>query len=333
MSRLEVTFFGTFQVNLGDNPIANFRSVNTQGLLIYLMLQAERPFPRDTLATLFWPDMPDSAAKKNLRQTLYQLRQLLTEGEATEGTENKEGLDGLKPISKTSVDSVAKKPFLLVSRQTIQWNPDSDYLLDVQAFLAALAHGDLATAVGHPSGFYQGELLPGFTCDSLEFESWLRQERERLHRLALAALDDLTERHLTQAEFGTAEAAARRQLALEPWRESAHRQLMRILALAGDRSAALAQFELCQQVLDEELGARPDRETANLAAQIEAGAFGKDDAELIAGQYEMGAQIGQGAMGTVYRGRHSLTGQPVAIKLLDRSRVASNPELVERFRR
>ncbi len=323
MSLLEVSFFGTFQVKLDGKPLTNFRSVNTQGLLIYLMMQAERPFPRELLATLFWPDVPDSTAKKNLRQTLYQLRQLF-DIEATEDTEKKEGLS-----SQNSVLSVAKKPYLLVSRQNIQWNPDSDYVLDVQSFLADLARGELATAVGH----YTGELLPGFTCDSLEFESWLRQERERLHRLALTALDDLTERQMTQADFVAAQATARRQLQLEPWRESAHRQQMRALALAGDRSAALAQFELCQQVLDEELGAPPERETVNLAAQIEAGAFGKDEADLIAGKYELGEQIGQGAMGTVYRGRDSLTGQPVAIKMLDRSRVANDPQLVERFRR
>ncbi len=323
MSLLEVSFFGTFQVKLDGVPLTNFRSVNTQGLLVCLILQAERPFPRDLLATLFWPDVPDSTAKKNLRQTLYQLRQLLEIG-ATEDTEKKEGLS-----SQTSMSSVAKNPFLLVSRQTIQWNPECDYRLDVQAFLADLAHGELETAVAQ----YQGELLPGFTCDSLEFESWLRQERERLHRLALSAMDDLTERQITQANFVAAQATARRQLAFEPWRESAHRQLMRALALAGDRSAALAQFAICQEVLSEELGAPPERETANLAAQIEAGAFGKDEADLIAGKYELGEQIGQGAMGTVYRGRNRLTGQPVAIKMLDRSRVASDPQLVERFRR
>lgn len=339
MSRLEVTLFGTFQVKLAGTPLTNFRSVNTQGLLAYLILQAAQPapakawgpFPRDVLATLFWPDVPDSTAKKNLRQTLYQLRQLFATEEkiATEENEKNEGVRMEEPPSQSSVLSVAKEPFLLVSRQTIQWNPESDYWLDVQAFLADLAHGELETAVSH----YNGELLPGFTCDSLEFENWLRQERERLHRLALTALDDLTERQIAQADFAAAETTARRQLQLEPWRESAHRQLMRTLALGGDRRAALAQYELCQQVLDEELAAPPERETANLAAQIEAGAFGLDDAALIDGRFELGQRIGQGAMGTVYRGRDVVSGQPVAIKMLDRGRVLVNPELVARFRR
>ena len=37
---------------------------------------------------------------------------------------------------------------------------------------------------------YRGDLLAGFTCDSLPFDEWLRQEREQLHRLALDALFD-----------------------------------------------------------------------------------------------------------------------------------------------
>lgn len=255
MSLLEVSFFGAFQVKVDGAPIPHFRSVNTQGLLAYLILQAERPFPRDVLAALFWPDETDSRAKKNLRQTLYQLRQLLADSDA------------------------AARPFLFVSRQSIQWHAESDYWLDVQAFLADLARGDLETAVDH----YQGELLPGFTCNSLEFENWLRLERERLHRLALTALADLTERQIAQADFAAAQASARRQLALEPWREAAHRQLMRALARIGDRRTALAQFELCQKVLAEELGAPPAAETVQLAAQIESGALAQPEAASLAG--------------------------------------------------
>ncbi|MCB8928747.1 MAG: protein kinase [Ardenticatenaceae bacterium] len=309
MPRLEVSFFGPFQAELDGVPLTNFRSVNTQGLFAYLILQAERPFSRDLLATLFWPDVPDSTAKKNLRQTLYQLRQLLNDSDEVD------------------------EPFLLVSRQNIQWNPESDYTLDVQAFLAALAHGELATAVGHPDGYYQGELLPGFTCDSLEFENWLRQERERLHQLALTALNDLTARQLTQADFVAAQASARRQLALEPWREPAHRQLMLALALAGDRSGALAQVDRCEAVLADELGAPLSDETIALARQIEAGTLQQAEPDLLVGRFSIGEEIGRGGMGVVYKGLDQQTGQPVAIKMLDTAVTAENPELLARFRR
>nr|BFE73025.1 hypothetical protein GCM10020092_063260 [Actinoplanes digitatis] len=47
---------------------------------------------------------------------------------------------------------------------------------------------------------------------------------------------------------------ARRMLALEPLHEEAHRALMCFLAEDGRRSAALAQYETCRYLLDEELG-------------------------------------------------------------------------------
>ena len=305
MTDLSLAFLGTFQVIVDGKTLTRFHSSKIQGMLAYLAINSQLAVPRSTLAAFFWPDANDSSAKKNLRQAIYQLRQLLND------------------------DKDKTTPLLLVNRQTVQFNAASDARVDVQMFLHDLEHGDLESAVSH----YQGELLTGFTCDSLEFEEWLRLERERLHRLALTALDDLAERQIARANYEAAQLTAQRQLALEPWRETAHRQLMRAFALAGDRSAALAQHALCQQLLEDELGVTPSRETETLAARIRANALGEANANLIAGQYELGAQIGQGAMGTVYLGKDTHSRQPVAIKMLDRNRVVSNPELVERFRR
>ncbi len=64
---------------------------------------------------------------------------------------------------------------------------------------------------------------------------------------------------------------ARRILQLEPWREEAHRQLMLLLAQSGQRSAALAQYELCRQALRSELNVEPDAATLELVARIRAG--------------------------------------------------------------
>lgn len=243
MAQLTLSFLGTFQVTLGDETITKFRSANVQGLLVYLTLQPGRALSRDVLATLFWPDEPDSTARTNFRQTLYQLRKLLEK--EVEGA----------------------RPFFIVTRQTVQFNTDSDHQCDVTNFLQALKVGNLATAVE----LYQGDLLPGFTCDSLEFEDWLRRERERLHGLALDALQQRTEWLLSSGSVAEAKEMAQRQLNLEPWRELAHRQLMQAQALAGDRQAALAQFEAYKEIAWEELATEPEPETAALAKKIAAG--------------------------------------------------------------
>ena len=243
MEQLSLSFLGALHVQLGKQHISKFRSVNVQALLIFLAMQPERPFSRDVLATLLWPDETEKVTRTNFRQTLYQLRKLLEPEQDPE------------------------RPFLLISRQTVQFNPDSPTQLDVTHFRQAVDRRDLQTAVDA----YTGELLPGFACDSLAFEAWLRQEREHLHGLALENMSELTERNLLHENFSAAKEIAHRQLQLEPWREVAHRQIMRALALNNDRQAALAQFARCQAVLEDELGVEPDEETVALAEQIKQG--------------------------------------------------------------
>lgn len=251
MAQLYLSFLGTFQIKLDDIPIIRFRSSKVQGMLVYLAMQSQRAVPRDVLATLFWPDETDSVARTNLRQTFYQLRKALQD------------------------KNNAERPFLLINRQTAQFNPQSDYILDAQSFHEALKEGDIATAVTH----YHGDLLPGFTCDSLAFEAWLRLERERLHRQGMEALTQLAQEQLRQGAFAEALAAAQRQLAMEPWREAAHRQVMQALALVGDRSAALTQFDRCFEALEVELGVEPTDETIALYEQIATGVVAPDQVE------------------------------------------------------
>jgi DNA-binding SARP family transcriptional activator len=240
MAHLSLAFLGAFQATLAGKPLTAFRSARVQGLLVYLALTNQQSHARDVLASLFWPEKPEAVAKQNLRQSLYHLRQMLGETDPQE------------------------ESYLLVTRSTVQFNSASDHSLDVAAFLTCLESAQLEQA----AALYRDDLLPGFTCDSLPFEEWLRVERERLHRLALDALFELTALSLAGADYHMAQSLAQRQLALEPWREEAHRQLMLALALRGERSAALAQYAACRVVLEQELGAEPSAETEALAAQI-----------------------------------------------------------------
>lgn len=246
MARLDLSFLGTFQATLDGRPLTHFRANNNRGLLAYLALNGERPIAREVLAALFWPDESTETAYNNLRQALYQLRQLLG-------------------------DPANAIPTLAVTRQSVQFNCGSDHTLDVTRFLQAIEAHDLDAAVIH----YAGDLLPGFTCDSLEFEEWLRLERERLHQLALEALFEAAQDQLAAGRLDKAQAHARRQLSLEPWREPAHRQLMQAFALSGDRAAALAQYEACRAVLWDELGVEPAPETVALREEIAAGRYGR----------------------------------------------------------
>ncbi len=247
MGHLALSLLGTFQVRVEGQPVVHFRSANTQALLVYLALQSERAIPRDVLAALFWPEESEKNASNNLRQSLYQLRRLLGDGEHGDGESH-----------------------LLITRQTVQFHNGSDHDIDVVAFLRAIQRHDLEEA----AAIYRGELLPGFSSDSLEFEEWLRLERERLHRLALEAMTEAAQAHLQQGRLDRVQELARRQLALEPWHEAAHRQLMSAYALAGDRVAALAQYHRCLEQLEMEMGLEPAPETVALYEEIRSGRYG-----------------------------------------------------------
>lgn len=254
MPRLHLSFLGAFTVTLDDQPVRAFRSVNVQALLAYLALESGQPHQRSMLAALFWPDEPERVARQNLRQSLYYLRLLLDGGEA------------LSPVSPSSPERRSALPFLLITRQTVQFNPQSDHWLDVAEFLACLEQDRLERA----AELYRGELLAGLFVASVAFEEWLVVTRERLHRLALDGLYRLAQRGLERGDAALAQRYARQQLALEPWREEAYRQLMWALAADGQRSAALAQYEVCRRVLAAEFGVEPAPETTALCEQIRA---------------------------------------------------------------
>lgn len=116
-----------------------------------------------------------------------------------------------------------------------------------------------------------GDFLHGFVAgDAPLWEEWLYSQRERIR---LAALDGL----LAKAEELAADdplAAIplyQQALLLEPWRESTHRELMRLHWRTGDRAAALRQYDECCRALAVELDVEPSPETAALAARIQAG--------------------------------------------------------------
>ena len=96
-------------------------------------------------------------------------------------------------------------------------------------------------------------------------------EQARLRELMIQALQSLAAHHAEQSHLAQGISYIRRLLSLEPWREEAHRQLMLLLAQAGQRSAALAQYEVCRQALAEGLGVEPGPETVALYKRIRAG--------------------------------------------------------------
>jgi DNA-binding SARP family transcriptional activator len=201
----------------------------TAGLLAYLAV--EGPTPRTRLASLLWPDSPESTARGNLRQLLRRLR-TTCDTALVEGTEVLSLAEGLE------VDAIRLRE-------------------QVRA-------GETAATAR-----LRGQLLAGVEFDDAEeLSEWLRGARAALdgQRLeaALAEAGRLTE----LGELSAAMEATRGALEVEPHSEEAHRMLMRLHYLTGDRGAALAAYERCRTLLRTGLGVQPLPETVALALQM-----------------------------------------------------------------
>ena len=125
-----------------------------------------------------------------------------------------------------------------------------------------------SSAWSRACSLYRGEFLEDISSNSQLFEEWVIVQREQFQRQALDALHILANHYELVRDFESMRRSAARQLTLEPWREDAHRQMMRALAQQGERAAAIAQYETCQRLLADELGIAPDAETRALYERI-----------------------------------------------------------------
>ena len=257
MAHLSLGVLGSLQVLIDDTPVAMLESDKVRTLLVYLAVEADRPHRREFLVGLLWPDCAEQVARHNLRQALFNLRLAIG-------------------------DHTARPPYLLISRDAIQFNRASDFSLDLAQFNTVLHTCEENRGIEDPSiraarleemvKLYRGAFLHGFFLeDSAEFEQWALVQRESLHQQALDALSYLADYYEQHGDFQGARRHALRQLELDAWREEAHCQMMRALALDGQRSAALVQYETCRRILAEELGVEPSAKTRELDEQIRSG--------------------------------------------------------------
>ena len=258
MPHLALHLLGPFEVKLNQEPLVRFDYDKLRALLAYLALEAQAPQRRDALAGLLWPERPEDAARHSLRQALSNLRRLL-QGDAH------------------------TTPLLDVTRETVQFPDSSQVWLDVRLFDSLLDacsnhdHLSLETCttcvdrLQQAVDLYRGEFLEGFFLDdSSAFEEWMGKKRRHYDRRMLGALHALAVHYERQGQYERSLALAWRELSMEAWREEAHRHIMYTLARNGQRDAALAHFERCRQVLQDELGVAPSRDTVTLYERIRA---------------------------------------------------------------
>jgi predicted ATPase/DNA-binding SARP family transcriptional activator len=259
LSELIFSLLGRLQIEhrqLGPITLTNRKAI---GLLAYLLIESNRSHSREFLLGLLWPDLPTAAAQNNLRVTWAQLQKALV-----------------------MRDSDAQ-PHLIGNRLALRFNPFSDHELDTARFRALIEAcrihphanqhdcAECAARLTQALELVRGDFLDEFSLgDCLQFDEWLGIQREHFHVQVTSALEQLAAFHERAGQLAEAERSIRRLLEYDPLSESAYRQLMRVLARADQRSAALDAYETCRRVLATELGLAPAVETVTLAEQIRA---------------------------------------------------------------
>ena len=111
MAKLRIQLFGKFCVRRNEKVLDGFDARKIQELFCYLLLHRDHSLPRETLASILWPETTTTQSKKNLRQALWQLQSAL-------GSQNEPTNDRL----------------LLVDPDWVQLNSEADLWLDVAEF-------------------------------------------------------------------------------------------------------------------------------------------------------------------------------------------------------
>ena len=239
---LSIRLLGPLEVAVEGRRIV----VDTRkALAIVALIAAEgRPFARDELAAMFWPEADDASARGALRRTLSTLRAAV--GDA--------GLD----IGRTQV---ALDPAAL-----------SVDLTELERLAASRRPADLEAA----AVLARGPFLAGFALrDSPAFDDWQAGRAARVERTVGDLLDRLAAARLDAGDAPAAVEVARRRVELDPLDELGQRRLIELLARAGDRAGAIRQYRALVALFDRELGVAPLRETTERYDAIREGPLGE----------------------------------------------------------
>ncbi|HKT36777.1 MAG TPA: hypothetical protein VJR48_00285, partial [Ktedonobacterales bacterium] len=185
MSQISLYLFGSPRVEYAGRPIS-MRFQKEMALLIYLV-ETSREHTRMALATLFWPELDQSAALAALRRTIYQLKSDVDEG-----------------LLEVTAHAVRLNPGVAVWRDTQQFLMAAHACASHQHPPNAPMDSCLAT-MREAIFLYTDDFLAGFSLpDCLNFDEWqfFATEELRAEYLRVVALLTTSYERLGDWEHG-----------------------------------------------------------------------------------------------------------------------------------
>lgn len=245
---LGVHCLGPFRVYRGDRLLRDWSSRKAQAIFKYLITHRHVPVSKDILMDIFWPDADPEAARRNLHQAIYALRQTLK-------------------VEETDFQ------FIRFENDRYRFASALTIWLDVEEFEQHVQMGrkleqnhaktQAMAEYGIAEGLYEGD----FMAEEL-YEDWPQARRQSLWQTYLSVAYSLAQYYLDQREYAAATALGQRILARDNCQEKAHQILMRCYLAQGQRHLVARQFQLCAQALQTELELTPSAETQMLYKRI-----------------------------------------------------------------
>ncbi|ARE41836.1 Transcriptional regulator [Rhodovulum sp. P5] len=249
-------------------------------LFFYLLTRSGTRIRREIIAEAVWPDGAPSRSAFNT--TLWRLKKCLT---------------GLPGITMECGNDTLMLDVAAPARLDIR------KVLDAQAALSSAPEDLTLTELETLRAAV--ELWRGDFADGLS-SNWALVMRERLLNTYIQALIALMRHAGRERRFEEALECGQRVLAVDPFREGIHCEVMWLLVLTGRRATAITRHKEFCTLLQRELGIGPMSETAALFDYIRTGLERCPDAPPQAPSSELTARRYEGYLQTVERSRASI---------------------------
>lgn len=229
MADLNLLILGSVRLEANDGVCVGRLGVKAKALLAYLATQPDGRADRDVLANLLWDACPQAEARHSLRQALLTLRTQLGD----------------------YADALLK-----ADRESLQ--------LCLEAVNVDLLQFDRGVRSADDKALVRAcDLWRGSFCDGLDvavepFEEWLLRERARLDELAAAGFKRVTQIQVTAGRFEAAICAAQQCVALNPFDDSVHADLIDLYGQRGWVGSARKAYRRCADLFQRELGEAPN---------------------------------------------------------------------------
>lgn len=234
--KVSIHALGHMKVELDGKPITIPEWTNQKAVreTFFYLLARPSGATREEMGEILWPESDPEKLRIQFKNVLYRIRY-------TVGTET-----------------------ILLDRNRYAFNRAIDYYYDVEAFEEKLRQAEMNK---HPAmkkellqaalALYGGPFLPEGS------GSWLMPERQRLRKQFIQAALSLAQVNLEEGNAKAAILVLDRALDEDPCSEEAHRLMMRVYAVQGNRAAIVLQYEACCKAL-KDIGAEPSEQTTAL---------------------------------------------------------------------